>query len=344
MVKTGQWCVCALMLLTCGGTGSAAAATIYVAAGANLQTALNAAQPGDTILLEEGAEFVGNFVLPAKNGDGWITVRTSAPDSVLPPAGVRIHPSHAPLLARLRSSNASAVLRTAAGAHHWDLRYLEFGPNRNGFGDILVIGDGSSAQNTLDKVPHHFILNHIYLHGDPAFGQKRGISLNAAHVTITDSYLADCKGVGLDTQAIAGWNGPGPYLIENNYLEGAGENVMFGGADPSIAGMVADGITIRRNYFSRPMAWREPILSTPPAVAAVAEAGGSLGSGVYAYRVVARGPVGLGVTARSTASAEVSAQVLASGGAVRIKWRSEERRVGKECRSRWTQEQEKKKK
>ena len=319
MARTGRWCIGVLMVLACGGTGSAAAATIYVAAGANLQTALNAAQPGDTILLEEGAEFVGNFVLPVKNGDGWITVRTSAPDSLLPPMGVRINPSHAPLLARLRSSNASAVLRTAPGAHHWDLRYLEFGPNRQGYGDILLIGDGTSVQNTLDKVPHHFILNHIYLHGDPAFGQKRGISLHAAHVTISDSYISDCKGVGLDTQAIAGWNGPGPYLIENNYLEGAGENIMFGGADPSITGMVADGVTFRRNYVSRPMSWRDPILDTPQA-AASAEAGGSLEPGLYGYRVVARGPVGLGVTARSTASAEVSAQVLASGGAVRIQW------------------------
>ena len=40
--------------------------------------------------------------------------------------------------------------------------------------------------------------------------------------------------VGFDSQAINGWTGPGPLLIENNYLEGAGENVIFGGADPSV--------------------------------------------------------------------------------------------------------------
>ena len=44
-----------------------------------------------------------------------------------------------------------------------------------------------------------------------------------------------------------GWNGPGPFLIENNYLEAAGENVMFGGSDPSIANLVPSNITIRRN-------------------------------------------------------------------------------------------------
>ena len=320
MARTGPWCVFALMTLAVSNAWPAAAATVYVAAGSDLQAALDAAQPGDTILLEEGAEFVGNFVLPVKTGDRWITVRTAAPDSVLPGPGVRIHPSHAPLLARLRSDNSSAALRTDPGAHHWDIRYLEFGANRLGYGDVIQIGDGSSAQNTLDKVPHHFVLNHIYLHGDPAYGQKRGISLNAAHVTITDSFIAECKGVGLDTQAIAGWNGPGPYVIENNYLEGAGENIMFGGADPAIAGMVADGVTFRRNYLSRPMAWKDPIFRTPQGVAAAAVPGGSLTAGIYGYRVVARGAVGGGVTGRSTASAEVSAEVVVNGGAVRVSW------------------------
>ena len=28
------------------------------------------------------------------------------------------------------------------------------------------------------------------------------------------------------SQAIGGWNGPGPYVISNNFLEAAGENVM----------------------------------------------------------------------------------------------------------------------
>jgi len=106
------------------------AATIYVGEGDNLQAALNAAQPGDTILLGQGVEFVGTFVLPVKAGSDWITLRSATPDAVLPAAGVRIHPAHGPLLARLRSSTIDTpALRTAPGAHHWDLRYLEFTAN-----------------------------------------------------------------------------------------------------------------------------------------------------------------------------------------------------------------------
>ena len=204
-------CVCTLVALLWSAP-KLEAATIFVAAGGNLQQALNDARPGDTILLQENAEFVGNFVLPAKTGDAWIILRSAAPDTALPGSGVRIRPSHAPLLARLRSPNSSAALRTAPGAHHWDIRYIEFPANQGGLGDIVQLGDGSSAQNSLAQVPHHIVLDHVYVHGDPLFGQKRGIALNAANVTISDSHISDCKGVGQDTQAIGGWNGPGPFL------------------------------------------------------------------------------------------------------------------------------------
>ena len=45
-----------LALLYSVQLSSLEAATVYVAAGGDLQAALNAARPGDTILLEEGAE------------------------------------------------------------------------------------------------------------------------------------------------------------------------------------------------------------------------------------------------------------------------------------------------
>jgi PKD repeat protein len=308
-------------VLACGVV-SAEAATIFVGEGDNLQAALDAAQPGDTILLQEGAEFVGNFVLPVKTGEGWITVRSSTPDNVLPADGVRIYPAHAPLLARLRSSMLdTAALRTAPGAHHWDIRFLEFGANPWGTADIIQLGDGSSAQNAPAMVPHHIVLSHVYVHGDPLVGQKRCIAINAAYVTITDSYVSECKSTTQDSQAIGGWNGPGPYRIENNYLEGAGENVMFGGADPAIPNLVATDIVFRRNHVSRPMAWRDPIIEAPQGLAATTESGGSLPAGVYAYRIVARRSVGKDTMGTSLPSVEVTATATSdAGGAVRVTW------------------------
>jgi hypothetical protein len=42
----------------------------------------------------------------------------------------------------------------------------------------------------------------------------------------------------------------------NNYLGGAGENVMFGGADPHIRGLTPSDIEIRRNHLHKSPEWR----------------------------------------------------------------------------------------
>jgi hypothetical protein len=78
----------------------------------------------------------------------------------------------------------------------------------------------------------------------------------------------------MDTQAIGGWNRPGPYTLENPYLEAAGKKVMFGGSDSKIPELVPEGITIKRNVLSKPEAWRNPIVSPPRKVAAKATGGG----------------------------------------------------------------------
>src|SRR5688500_17676120 len=64
------------VLLTCVLPLIAGAAQHRVPAGGDLQAALNEAQPGDEILLAAGATFVGNFVLPFKEGAAFVTVRT----------------------------------------------------------------------------------------------------------------------------------------------------------------------------------------------------------------------------------------------------------------------------
>src|SRR5438874_1292458 len=53
--------------------------SLVVGAGGKLQAALDSARSGDRITLACGASFVGNFVLHAKPGTGWITV-AAAPE------------------------------------------------------------------------------------------------------------------------------------------------------------------------------------------------------------------------------------------------------------------------
>jgi hypothetical protein len=245
--------------LSCGAalalSSGVQAATLTVKAGGNLQAALDSARPGDTILLEAGATFTGAYKLAAKGGAAYITIRSSAPDGSLPPAGTRITPASAPLLAKIRSTSAGPAFKTTAGSSYWRLMFLEFLPSTATSSATLLEFGGASSQTTMAAVPHHFVVDRCYLHGDAGFGQRRGITLNSADTSIVNSHFSDFKGVTQDTQAIAGWNGPGPFLIDNNYLEAAGENIMFGGGDPSIVGLVPSNIVIRRNLVTKPLAW-----------------------------------------------------------------------------------------
>jgi hypothetical protein len=307
--------VCALALFF--GTSFASAETRSVRAGDNLQAALDAAQPGDVILLEAGATFVGNFVLPVKSGASYITIRSEPGSVSLPGPGQRISPAHAPGLAKLRSPNTQSVLQTAPRAHHWRFLLVEFQANQDGHSDIIRLGD--SNQTSLADVPYELEFDRVYIHGDPLRGQKRGISLQSASTRIVNSHIADIKAVGMDTQAICGWNGPGPYVIENNYLEAAAENVMFGGADPKIVDLVPSDISFRRNHVRKPIEWRQPIVPTPSGVTSSIQTSGSLPAGTYGYRVAARRPSGQGTTAISLPSDELVVTTSVTGG-VKLTW------------------------
>ena len=230
--------------------------TITVPAGGDLQMAIDSAQPGDTIVLAPGAVYSGSFVLPAKGGASYITIRSSAPDTALPADGTRITPASAPLLPKVQGGVAGMpAFTTAPGAHHYRLMFLEI-VNTYNANDIIEIGDGGSNQNTLDAVPHDFVIDRCYIHGDATTGQKRGIALNSATTTVTNSYISDIKSSTEDAQAIGIWNGPGPFTITNNYLEASGENFMVGGADPSIPNLVPSDITFSQNHVSKQPSWR----------------------------------------------------------------------------------------
>jgi cellulose synthase/poly-beta-1,6-N-acetylglucosamine synthase-like glycosyltransferase len=226
---------------------------VRVGSGEDLQVALNHARPGDTIVLEAGRTYEGPFILPAKSGDGWVTIRGDRP--LLSPRGAvrRVSPEDRSNMPRLISADGP-VVSAAPGAHHYRLIGLEIAPAPDTFlYDVIDLGTKSSDRAA---IPHHFVLQQLYVHGDPVRGSRRGLALNSAATTVTDSYFADFKEVGADSQAICGWSGPGPFTIVNNYLEGAGENIMFGGADPTVPDLVPADIEIRRNHLAKPVSWR----------------------------------------------------------------------------------------
>ena len=230
--------------------------TIAVTAGGNFQTALNTAQPGDTISLEAGATFTGPFTLPEKKGTGWIIIRTSASDASLPPPGTRITAASARVMPKLYTGGSQPAVLTAARAHHYRFIGVEFGVPPSVTQNYNIIRLGNESLRLVDQ-PHHLIFDRVYIHGHPTLNVQRGIALNSQYTAIIDSYVAEIHWDGIDSQAIAGWTGPGPFKIVNNYLEASGENVLFGGADYTVPEThVPADIELRRNYFVKPLSWK----------------------------------------------------------------------------------------
>jgi hypothetical protein len=229
--------------------------TINVAAGDDVQAAINKARPGDVIMLQAGATFTGNFRLPNKSGSDWIVIRSSAADADLPPAGTRVTPAKSAMMPKLISRNSNPVVYTDAGAHHYRFIGVEFGVAEGKEIDNMVAF--GADQTSLAQSPHDLIIDRCYIHGNDTGNVRRGVMLNCARAAVIDSYISNCHGEGFDTQAICGWNGSGPFKIVNNYLEGAGENVMFGGARPSIQNLIASDVEFRLNHVYKPLSWKK---------------------------------------------------------------------------------------
>jgi hypothetical protein len=228
--------------------------TIAVPAGGDFQAAINQARPGDIITLKTGATYTGNFTLPAKSGSGWIVIRSSAPDGSLPQAGARITPAFADALPKIVTPNSGAALEALSGAHHYRFIGLEFAL-ATGVPQVYSLVTLGAKETSLAQLPHDLVFDRVYVHGSPSATLRRGITLNSASTAVIDSYISDCHEEGADSQAIGGWNGAGPFKIVNNYLEGAGENFMLGGADPAIHNLVSSDVEFRRNHCFKPLTW-----------------------------------------------------------------------------------------
>src|SRR5688572_8531196 len=235
---------------------------VRVAAGANLQAAIDAAQPGDELLLAPGATYVGNFFLRDKGSStAWITIRTDVSDAVIGSPGTRMTPSRAAsanLAKILTPDNVPAIL-TDLLAHHWRLTGLEIGGTSSAseINGIVKLGEGDrSIQTSLATTAHHFVLDRVYVRGLPTQAVRRCINLQSGTTAVIDSWLAECHSNNGDSQGIIGWNGPGPYLIQNNRIDGGAQAVFFGGADPAAPELVPSDISLLGNHITRPMTWR----------------------------------------------------------------------------------------
>src|SRR5205807_2682164 len=185
---------------------------ITVNAGGSLQNALNAANCGDTILLQSGATFSGFFTLPAKPCDEshWIIIRTSAPDSSLPPEGTRLTPCYAgisslpgrPALNCSTTQNVLAKISVPGGG----IGPLVFQPGANHYRLIgleltRTVGTGivySLVSLKTGGTADHLIFDRMWLHGTSHDDTTRGVQLGGSqYVAIIDSFFTDFHCVAL---------------------------------------------------------------------------------------------------------------------------------------------------
>ena len=242
----------------------------------NLQDALDHASCGDTIKLESGASFVGRFRLPKKPCDDahWIIIRTSAPDDALPAEGTRITPCYAgvaalparpafhcssvqKVMARITppSRGTAGPILFANGANHYRFIGLEITREPSSLSVISLAGPDENG------AADHIIFDRVWMHGTAQDETRRGLFLSGTtYMAVVDSFFSDfhCvakSGSCTDSQTISGASGDlpmGPYKIINNFLEAAGENIIFGGAKATAT--PAD-IEIRHNYLFKPLSW-----------------------------------------------------------------------------------------
>ena len=331
VLRLAVWTVAAVVALAGAGEGATRRVCASGCDFTDVQAAVDAAQPGDTILLRAGETFVGHVLLRKKSGTGEILIRSDAPDSELPGAGVRLVPSgrsgantSLSRLARLKGRGATwrttPLVRTEAGAHHYRLQFIEFdGVAQEGYGTLIELGNNAS-QTSSSLVPYNITLDRVYVHGQPYRGQKRCLTLDSASTDVLNSYFAECKHFGEDSQAIAGFNGPGPFRIINNYIEASTENIMFGGADPKISNLVPSDIEIRRNHITKPLGWRQPIMAAPASPrASASSASGSLSARTHYFKVAAIF-WSSGSLAVSAPSSEVSVSLSSSSTAASLSW------------------------
>jgi hypothetical protein len=228
----------------------------------SLQKAINAATCGDTIVLAKGSTYIGNFTIPSTFCSGWIEIQSSAMGS-LPAPGNRVGPSNVSNMATISTPNTYAALAFLPSSNHWRLMGLEittsYVSTTNTVFGLVTAGlqsDGSTVVSVVAQLPAYLIFDRIYIHGLSTTNTKRAIEMDTQSIGIVDSYCDEIHYNQNDSQCFASWNGVGPFLIQNNFIQAGAEDIMFGGADPAIANLIPSDITVVGNIMQKNLTWR----------------------------------------------------------------------------------------
>ena len=210
--------------------------------------------PNKTVCLQPGALFVGSIDIPARPaGDtSWSVLRTEASWTL----GVRVHDLSPVAEIELPSDARFPGLWFHAGSARWLVQGVRIRTHVMDAGQRLALVEvGERAGNTLSNLPRDIHFAHVDAHCYLMQDCKVGLYLNGVGQTVRDSRVTEVHYRNADSQALLTITSPGPFLYENNHLEAASENIMFGGGDP-LPGVVPCDATIRGNTIRKPIAWK----------------------------------------------------------------------------------------
>jgi hypothetical protein len=166
-------------------------------------------------------------------------------------------------MATISTPNTSFAILFLPSSNHWRLMGLEITTSYvstvytvYNLVSAGLLADDNTPVSTMSQFPSYLIFDRIYIHGLPTANTNRGIQMDAVSIAVVDSYCDEIHSNGQDSQCLASWNGPGPFLIQNNFVQAGAEDILFGGADPAITNLVPSDITIVGNLIQKNTAWR----------------------------------------------------------------------------------------
>ena len=220
----------------------------------DLQVAIDAAVLGDILVLTAGETFTDNFTLPDKGaGTDWIYIISSDLASLA--EGTRVVPGDATSMAAIATPNTSAAVDVDYGGHHYRFAGIEFTTNFATYNLIMLGTEGGVQATTEADLAWHITFDRCYIHSiNDSLRLRTGLLANGKYIGVVDSYFQNCKDTA-DAQAIAVWQGTGPFKIHNNFLEGSGENILFGGEAVPITNALPSDVTFTNNHCFKRLAW-----------------------------------------------------------------------------------------
>ena len=231
---------------TVSGASDCSDATNGLQAQINAAAALGGAT-NKAVLIPPSYVCIGNYALPVNTGTGWIVVRTAAPDSSLPPEGVRIDSTYASVMPTISALMASG--NTLSGCFYvnsttsnWRFMGLQWSAQK-GQHDLMGMFYGQTTNMVFDR-------NIFYANGgngdnvSPAAIIANGVNTWISNNSIT-IIVPGGLAVAIDMTAAQG------ILIDNNYIDAPGisvfaqENALTGANAPQ-----GSNYQVSRNFFA----------------------------------------------------------------------------------------------